>query len=143
MATGQRTTGLTYQDLDSLFPDEDLVHRELIDGELFVTPSPTTRHQQVVAELVWRLVGYAKEHSGQVLPAPYDVHISDRNVLQPDVLFVAASDVGELEERRLRSAPALVVEVSSPSTRRRDLCRSAGSMNSSGSSSTGSSISTP
>ncbi|MGH2692014.1 MAG: hypothetical protein ACRDHM_05880 [Actinomycetota bacterium] len=37
----ERTSGLTYDDLLEIFAEEDLVRRELIDGELFVTPSPT------------------------------------------------------------------------------------------------------
>ena len=46
MATEHRTTGLTYDDLQN-FPDDNL-RREIIDGELFVTPSPIRRHQRVV-----------------------------------------------------------------------------------------------
>ena len=42
MATQQKTTGLTYDDLLEMFPEEDNVRRELIDGELIVTASPAT-----------------------------------------------------------------------------------------------------
>jgi hypothetical protein len=50
----QPTTGLTYADLRA-FPDDNL-RRDLIDGELFVTPSPIPRHQRVVVKLAAALL---------------------------------------------------------------------------------------
>jgi len=41
-----RGVKLTYDDF-VLFPDDGLRH-ELIDGEHYVTPSPNTKHQQIV-----------------------------------------------------------------------------------------------
>ncbi|MPZ87023.1 MAG: Uma2 family endonuclease, partial [Nitriliruptorales bacterium] len=52
-------TGLTYEDLQR-FPD-DLLRREIIDGELFVTPSPNLRHQSVVLKLGAALLAYAEQ----------------------------------------------------------------------------------
>ncbi len=121
MATQSRTTGLTYADLEK-FP-EDNFRRELIDGELIVTAAPNTRHQRAVTELVLELGLYAREHGGEVLPAPYDVYFSDSNVVEPDVLFVTAEHIERLEDRYIRAAPDIVVEVSSPSTRRLELSR--------------------
>ena|SRR5437870_5615099 len=120
MAT-QPQTGLTYEDLQA-FPQDNL-RRELIDGELIVTAAPTWRHQRVVARLVHRLLGHCEVHGGEVLPAPFDVYFSDINVVEPDVLYVRPENIGRLEQRYLRSAPDLAVEVSSPTTRRVDLTR--------------------
>lgn len=119
----ERTTGLTYQDLDRLFPEEDLVRRELIDGELFVTPSPSTRHQRAVSVLVHALRSYANRAGGEVLPGPVDVLVSDRTMLQPDVLYVRSERLEIVGEQNLHGPPDLVTEVSSPSTRRRDQTR--------------------
>jgi Uma2 family endonuclease len=58
-----------------------------------------------------------------VFPAPLDVFFSDTNVVEPDVLFVTAANLGKLEDRFVRSAPDLVVEVSSPSTRKLEVVR--------------------
>lgn len=123
MATGSRTTGLTYEDLLEMFPEQDNVRRDLIDGELIVTPSPLRRHQQVVGRLHVLLFRYAEEHGGEALTGPFDVFFSDRNVVEPDVLYVGPENLGRMEERFVRSAPDLVVEVSSPSTRGVDLVR--------------------
>lgn len=116
----------TYTDLLAMYPEEDHVRRELIDGEMLVTPSPSSRHQDVVVELVFRLVGYAKENGGKIYPAPLDVYFSELNVVVPDVLFVRPENLSKIEERFVRSAPDVVVEVSSPSTRKVDLQRKKG-----------------
>jgi Uma2 family endonuclease len=120
MAT-QPKTGLTYDDLQA-FPEDNL-RRELIGGELIVTAAPALRHQRVVVQLVGRLLRYAEENGGEVLPGPYDVYFSDTDVVEPDVLFVREENRAKLEERYIRSAPDIVVEVSSPSTRRLELSR--------------------
>ncbi|MEX2552885.1 MAG: Uma2 family endonuclease [Actinomycetota bacterium] len=43
--------------------------------------------------------------------------------VEPDVLFVRADHVDRVENRYVRGAPDLVVEISSPSTRRLELVR--------------------
>lgn len=111
----------TYADLQT-FPEDNL-RREIIDGELIVTAAPRIRHQRVVANLTARLWLYAAEHGGEVLPAPTDVFFADDNVVEPDVLFVTAANLSKLEDRFVRSAPDLVVEISSPSTRKLELVR--------------------
>lgn len=109
----QPRTGLTYEDINAL-PEES---RELIGGELILTASPSTRHQLAVGEVFNRLHNHSKQHGGVTLTAPYDVKFSDIDVLQPDVLYVRAENLGRVEEAYLAAAPDLVVEVSSPSTR--------------------------
>jgi len=111
----------TYDDLQS-FPEDNL-RREIIDGELIVTAAPATRHQRVVVELVVRLHEYARANGGQVLPAPTDVFFSDTNVVEPDVIFIRPEHLARMEKKFIRSAPDLVIEVSSPSTRRLELIR--------------------
>jgi Uma2 family endonuclease len=120
MAT-EPITGLTYGDLQR-FP-EDNFRRELIDGELIVTAAPGGRHQDVVLELGARLLAHAKERGGKVYVAPRDVYFSNVNVVEPDVVFVRAENLERVEERFVEGAPDLVVEVSSPSTRRLELVR--------------------
>ncbi|MBW3606245.1 MAG: Uma2 family endonuclease [Actinobacteria bacterium] len=120
MATPE-ATGLTVADLEAM--PEDMVIRHLIDGELFVVPPPTIRHQRVVTEIAWRLRSYEEEHGGTALTAPTGVRLSDRDMPEPDVLFVKGEHRDRLGERYVEGPPDLVVEVSSPSTRRLDLVR--------------------
>jgi Uma2 family endonuclease len=114
-------TQYTYADLAG-FPDDNL-RREIIDGELIVTPSPIPRHQDAVMVLSAELYRYVRAHGGKVYPAPLDVFFSDRNVVEPDVLFISAEHVDRIGSKYVKDAPDLVVEVSSPSTRRLELVR--------------------
>jgi len=116
-------TGLTYDDLAS-FPQDDHLRRELIDGELYVTPAPVLRHQRAVVRIASSLLAYTDVHGGEVLPAPTDVFFSQVTVVEPDVVYVSADRVQELgDDRYIDVAPDLVVEVSSPTTRRLDLIK--------------------
>jgi Uma2 family endonuclease len=115
-------TGLTYDDLAS-FPDDGL-RRELIDGELFVSPSPVRDHQEAVEAVAVALSLHRRTNGGKLYFAPMDVRFSDRTVVEPDVLFIAAERATLLDDRRyVDVTPDLIVEVSSPSTRRLDLIR--------------------
>jgi Uma2 family endonuclease len=120
MATESKTR-YTYADLEG-FPEDNL-RREIIDGELIVTAAPSTRHQRAVIELAAALLAYRNQNGGEVFPAPTDVFLSDINVVEPDVLFVRADHAERVEKKFVRSAPDVVVEVSSPFTRRLELVR--------------------
>src|SRR5438552_2720039 len=111
----------TYGDLQA-FPEDNL-RREIIQGELVVTPAPAVRHQRVVGRLFVELSQYAKENGGEAFVAPLDVFFSDTDVVEPDVLFVSAENLARVEKQFIRAAPDLVAEVSSPSTRRLELHR--------------------
>ncbi|MGH8907186.1 MAG: Uma2 family endonuclease [Egibacteraceae bacterium] len=121
MASQALITGLTYDDL-ACFPDDGL-RRELIGGELIVSPSPQPRHQGSVTELVGHLWLYSNDHGGVVFCALLDVYFAHDDVVEPDVLYIRPEHLHRIEDRFLRGAPDIVVEVSSPSTRRTDLGR--------------------
>lgn len=116
-------TGLTYDDLAQL-PQDDGLRRELIDGELYVSPSPVQRHQLVVAAIVAAFHPYLRDHGGLVFPAPMDVVFAPGAVVEPDVVVLGPARAAQLtDERFIDVVPDLVVEVSSPSTRRLDLIK--------------------
>ena len=111
---------LTYDDF-LLFPDDGKRH-EIIDGVHYVTPSPRLRHQDLVGRLHGALFVYLLEHpeAGRVFLAPLDVVLSNYDVVEPDLLFVAGDQTAILTKANVQGPPALVVEVLSPSTRRTD-----------------------
>jgi Uma2 family endonuclease len=116
-------TGLTYADLERT-PDDGNRY-ELIDGELFVTPPPDVEHQWAVMVLAARLFNYAEQHGGRAQAAPTGVFFDQGSHVEPDVLYSRAEHLGrwEKDRRYVQGAPDLVVEVSSPTTRVRDLGR--------------------
>ncbi|HXO26317.1 MAG TPA: Uma2 family endonuclease [Thermoanaerobaculia bacterium] len=116
MITRSQSPRLTYQDLLRL-PD-DLLRHELIDGEHYVSPAPAVKHQDIVVNLVRILSIFVRAHRlGKVMVGPVDVLFTEHDVVEPDVLFVAAAHVDRVRERYVAGAPDLVVEVLSPSNR--------------------------
>lgn len=108
----------TYADY-CLTPDDE--RYELLDGELVMSPSPNRAHQRIDAKLGWRLAQFVEERDlGEVFSAPFDVVLSDTNVVQPDLLFVSKEQAYIVTEDNIRGAPDLVVEIISPSTIERD-----------------------
>ena len=113
-------TRFTYDDF-VLFPDDGKRH-EIIDGEHYVTPSPNVRHQVLVGRLVFEIQLYLRANpgTGEVFLSPLDVVLSHWDVVEPDLLFVACDQSNILTEKNIQGSPALVVEVLSKSTRKRD-----------------------
>jgi Uma2 family endonuclease len=112
-------TGLTVADLDRY--DEDERHKyELVDGELFMSPKGLPRHQWVATRIARRLLDWADEHGAAAFVEP-DLYVDDRSFVIPDVVLLAAEALRRLDPRRIELTPDLLVEVSSPSTRRLDV----------------------
>ena len=111
---------LTYDDF-LLFPDDGQRH-ELIDGEHYVTPSPIQKHQRIAWNLTGLLYVYFQSNRvGRAFTAPFDVVFSEFDVVEPDLLFVSdARRKDVLTAKNVQGAPDLVVEIGSPSTRKRD-----------------------
>jgi Uma2 family endonuclease len=114
------TARITWQEAQ-LMP-EDGKRYEAIDGELYVTPAPTRRHQWVSMKLVdalLRLLVHAGH--GWVYHPPTGVEFPDTDEgVQPDIIFVSRARSETLVDEGIRGAPDLVVEILSPSTADRD-----------------------
>ena len=127
-ATGERraaTAGgkLTNADYMRLTPPVPGGARyQLIDGELIEMSGAILAHQIFAGRFYIALTLPADALGiGEVVPAPYDVHVDEFNTYQPDLLFVSNERRGILERLGAFGAPDVVVEILSDSTRRRDL----------------------
>jgi Uma2 family endonuclease len=106
---------LTYDDY-CLLPNDGKRY-EIIDGELFVTPSPRTAHQKVVTNLCYYLADFIKKEGlGEVYVAPFDVVFSRFDIVEPDLLYISKARATVLTENNVQGAPDLVVEVLSELT---------------------------
>jgi Uma2 family endonuclease len=107
---------------------DDLAHMpddgqryEVIDGELFVTPSPAMRHQDAIMALILLIAPYvAAEGIGHAVLAPADVTFSPRRGVQPDLFVVPLVNGRRPRELADIRKLLLAVEVLSPSSARAD-----------------------
>lgn len=99
-------------------------HRfELIDGKLYYMAAPTHKHQLLIGVIHTFLFNHVMKNKGPCLPmlSPTDVQL-DKDIftmLQPDILILC--DRSKLIDRCLYGAPDFVLEVLSPSTRKKDI----------------------
>jgi Uma2 family endonuclease len=107
---------LTYDDLQRARETSN-DRFELIEGELFVTPSPTPMHQDISGNLytLFRNVVF-ESGRGRVYYAPLDVRLAENTIVQPDLIVVLSDRQRILTVSRIDGAPSPVVEIVSPST---------------------------
>jgi len=92
---------------------------EIMDGVLYVTPSPRPRHQRVSKRLQRQLEAYFESRGlGEVFNAPVDVILDVHDVVVPDLVIVTESN--QVTDRAIEGSPTLLVEILSPSTTSRD-----------------------
>jgi len=114
---------MTYAQYSEL-PDDDGLRYELIDGELYTSPAPNTRHQNVLGRLFLSIATHlASEGGGEVFFAPLEVHLFGKDAVQPDLIFVSNADSKIVTEAKISGAPTLVAEVLSSSSRDRRIKR--------------------
>ena len=102
-------------------PDDQRV--ELIDGNFFVMEAPTNIHQLLIGQLFAAFLSLITEHELDCIPflSPSDVQLQcdNKTMLEPDVYIVCDRD--KILKSHTYGAPDLVVEVLSPSTRKKDM----------------------
>ena len=107
----------TLEELHSL-PDDGNKY-ELIHGELFVTPAPDPGHEEIAVRLARILDPYVAANGLGFIYRPRAVVELDGSQVEPDLMVRqprSRSDEGWAAAPR----PILIVEIGSPSTRRRD-----------------------
>lgn len=116
-------TLLTIEQFDQL-PERDDVIYELDEGELVTMARPRPRHN-LVRDKVARLLGnFADERKLGAVLIETEYELSPGTVRTPDVSFVPAERMREIDlDRRIPGAPALAIEVVSPTDLAEDLNR--------------------
>ncbi|MFT4038231.1 MAG: Uma2 family endonuclease [Thermomicrobiales bacterium] len=110
----------TYWDL--LDTPDDGMQRQIIAGEMIVTPAPLFSHLFVQTNLQELLAAFLRETGvRRVFPAPADVCVGPYDVVQPDLMVLEEADTNRyLDKGVVDAPPIIVVEVLSPSTARVD-----------------------
>ncbi len=96
------------------FPHGPLI--ELIQGDIFLVPSPTPLHQEISANLYFAIETYLKglpnpRQQGKLYYAPIDVILSEENLVIPDLVFIAKSNQSVIKEKAIEGVPDLVIEI--------------------------------
>jgi Uma2 family endonuclease len=100
---------------------EEGVCFEIINGKASMSPAPELFHQRWAGKLYQAIQRHTEARKlGEVFFAPVDVVLDDKNIVQPDLVFVSTANAHLLERRGIMGAPDLVVEIISPSSLRRD-----------------------
>jgi len=105
---------LSLADLEAM-PDDGRRY-ELVGGAIVMTPAPGSTHQLVSARLL-RLLEDALPEGHAVFHAPIDLDLPGEQRVQPDLVVLPWSSVGE---KRLSLPVLLVVEIVSAGSRTHD-----------------------
>lgn len=114
----------TYRDYAS-WPEEERC--EIIDGVLYMQAAPSRIHQEILMELSRQIANYLAGKPCKVYPAPFCVRLPDgdeksdkdiKTVVEPDISIVC--DQSKLDEQGCIGAPDMLIEITSPSSVRKD-----------------------
>ena len=110
--------------LEDYYAIPDGIRVELIDGVIYdFFGAPTLIHQSIIGVIYAKLLAHVTAHRGQCMTffSPINVQLDcdDKTMLQPDLVIVCDRD--KFNRRCIYGAPDFVIEVLSPSTRRKDM----------------------
>ncbi|MBS1556334.1 MAG: Uma2 family endonuclease [Bacteroidetes bacterium] len=112
----------TIMEVYKMLPEGTLA--ELIDGQIYMSPAPTNKHQRMLILFVRKLGEFVEKNSlGTILIAPSDVYFDDSlNAVQPDLYFVSIyNPCQHQDEVPYHGAPDLIAEFLSSSNNKQDL----------------------
>ena len=100
---------------------------ELIKGKIFnMSPAPGSYHQSVCGNIYRDIAVFLKKKTCKVFIAPFDVRLSrfknDQEILtvvQPDICVIC--DPSKIDEKGCIGTPDLIIEILSPSTKKKDI----------------------
>ena len=101
-------------------PDEERV--ELIDGTFYVMEDPHSIHQAFAFEILKGIDAHIKKNKRKcvaLLPVNTHLDADDRTIVGPDISVTC--DRSKLIKGRIYGAPDFIVEVLSPSTKKKDM----------------------
>ncbi len=117
---GAMATSRPLKTVDDFMALGDEVRAELIAGEIYMSPSPTSEHQSIAGNLYVLLRRATQPADASLLYiAPLDVHLPSGDIVQPDLLFIREENRSIVQDW-IRGVPDLLVEIVSPGHAERD-----------------------
>ncbi|MBI4645542.1 MAG: Uma2 family endonuclease [Bacteroidia bacterium] len=100
------------QTIDDFKKIEEGKYCQLINGEIIMSPSPSTKHQRISKRIFKKIDAYVEEnYLGETFYAPIDVYFDEENAFEPDILFVSKERLDIIKEDGIYGAPDLVIEI--------------------------------
>lgn len=94
---------------------------ELINDLLIMPPPPTTRHQDIVSDIYYEIKKFLKKKkAGRVFFSPVAVYLDEKNVFEPDIVFVLKENEHIIQDKGIVGVPDLIIEVLSNATEKYD-----------------------
>ena len=118
------TTKLTFEEFQNL-PEREGAHYELDEGELLMEPSPAARHNLIRQNIAMELIRFVKSNHLGIVLEEMDFRLAPDTLRNPDVAFVTVEHLNtiDLDRSPIDGAPALAVEVISPSNTAQDMAK--------------------
>lgn len=102
------------------FPNDGFRH-EIIDGDHYMSPAPSTKHQTVSRRLQFQIYSQVELTGlGQIFNAPTDVELAPHDIVEPDLIVVMNDRISIITPSRILGVPHLVIEILSPSNPNHD-----------------------
>lgn len=102
------------------FPNDGMRH-EIVDGDHYMSPAPSTKHQTVSRRIQFQLYTQIElTGCGPVFNAPTDVELAPHDIVQPDILVVLQKNIRIVSTKRIRGVPDLIIEILSDSNPEHD-----------------------
>ncbi|WP_062106747.1 Uma2 family endonuclease [Bacillus niameyensis] len=97
---------------------------EYIDGIVYMSPSPSTKHQRISRRLERFLEDFLDNKPCEMFHAPYDIQLESdklkgKKIVVPDISIIC--DKSGFTDERYIGVPELIVEILSPSNQSHDL----------------------
>jgi len=95
---------------------------QLIGGKLIMNPSPIPYHQEISRKLSQKIGSFIeRNHLGTLYYAPLDVVFGEKEVYQPDIIFISNENANIIGAKNIQGPPDAVIEILSPETAYYDL----------------------
>ena len=121
MALAQKIIDYEYT-IDDIYALPEGKRAELIDGQMYMMATPSTKHQRLVKEFTYQIENYIRGKNGdcEVLPAPFAVFLNadNKTYVEPDISVICDKD--KLNDKGCNGAPDWIIEIVSPTSRQMD-----------------------
>lgn len=97
---------------------------EYIDGLVYMSPSPSTKHQRISGRLFIKFVMFLEKKSCEIFHAPFDIELKNEKIEGTKIVIPDLSIICEksgFTDERYVGVPNLIVEILSPSNQTHDL----------------------